>query len=70
MNTIEKLKESNEQAAREIYYAMTFLQKNHPALANLKLALSYLEVRHPKEVGLSDRVLTMDNWSSVSSQEE
>lgn len=46
-----------EQAAREIYYAATFLESGHPARANLKLALEALGVTKPSDVGLSDSVL-------------
>lgn len=46
-----------EQGARNIYYGMSFLPEDHPARANLKLALEELGINRPKDVGLSDSVL-------------
>ncbi len=44
-----------EQAAREIYYAMTFIPYNSSARVHLKLTLKYLGVERPADVGLSSR---------------
>ena len=46
-----------EQVAREIYYAMSFLEYSHPARANLNQALQLIGVRTPEDVGLSNQVL-------------
>lgn len=43
-----------KQAAREIYYSLTYLELDHPARANLTLALGCLGVSRPKDVGLSE----------------
>lgn len=50
-----------EQIARFIYYAKQTLPKNHSAHANLDLALEMLGIHHPREVGLSERVLRNDD---------
>jgi hypothetical protein len=54
---LEMAKSNSEQVAREIYYAMSFLDYTHPARANLKVALSYLGAETPDIVGLSNSVL-------------
>lgn len=46
-----------QDAGREIYYAISFLEPDNPARTNLELALKHLGVRSPTEVGLSDSVL-------------
>ena len=61
-NSVRDLKQiltDVEDAGRNIYYAMSFLRRGHPAAANLELALDFLGIRSPKDVGLSDRVLTL-----------
>ncbi len=45
------------ECAREIFYAMSFLENDHPARANLLQALKSLGVDKPALVGLSDSVL-------------
>lgn len=58
---LDLIKMEIEQAGREIYYAMTFLDNNHPARTNLKQALKSLGIQKPGQVGLSDSVLTRRN---------
>jgi hypothetical protein len=58
INKLNQIIKETEQAAREIYYAMTYLEDAHPARANLEIALLRLGVTSPKQVGLSLRVLT------------
>lgn len=54
---LQSIASETEQAAREIYYAMSFLPVGHPARANLNLALDSLGVFNPEQVGLSRQVL-------------
>jgi len=58
---LRKAIEETEDAGREIYYAMTFLEQTNPARANLNLALKYLGITKPEDVGLSNTVLTRGN---------
>jgi hypothetical protein len=58
---LEIIKQEVEQAGREIFYAISFLPVNHPSRANLESALKYIGVLNPKQVGLSDSVLTRNN---------
>jgi len=53
-----KIVDDIEQVAREIYYAMTYLPDSSPARANLNQALILLGIKNPKQIGLSDSVLT------------
>jgi len=46
-----------EQVAREIYYALSFLEETHPSRANLVAALRIIGVNKPADVGLSNSVL-------------
>lgn len=56
----ESLQLDLEQVAREIYYAMA--QENlDAARANLEMALQILGVRGPRDIGLSESVMT--RWS-------
>lgn len=60
-----------DAAIRNIYYAMSFLQDNHPAMANLKLSLEELGNVSPEQVGLSKNVLRKRNESnSISNSED
>jgi len=61
MKVINELHNNLEQAAREIYYAMTFLNPSNPARANLNLALKCLQVSGPEDVGLSKSILTRNH---------
>lgn len=49
--------EDLEQTGREIYYAISFLELDNPARANLIQALRLLGIHKPADVGLSDSVL-------------
>ena len=54
---LDMLKWDVEQAAREIYYAMSFMRPSHPSRANLQSALRVLGVSGPHDVGLNNSVL-------------
>lgn len=54
---MQHISEKLNQVAREIYYAKSLIDSNHPAQANLNLALQCLGISSPKEVGLSNSVL-------------
>ena len=55
---LRKAIEETENAGREIYYAMSFIDSNSPAIANLKQALKNLGISTPRDIGLSNSVLT------------
>lgn len=54
---LNKIENNIENAGRNIYYAMSFLENNSPARANLEIALDELGIKSPREVGLSNSVL-------------
>lgn len=56
-----KIVDDIDQAGREIYYAMSFMKHDSPGRANLEAALHLLGIHKPKDVGLSDSVLTRNN---------
>lgn len=49
--------EDVEQAAREMFYALSQLEDSHPATANIKMALRILKLENPEHLGLSRSVL-------------
>jgi hypothetical protein len=57
LTMLDEIGEDCKQAAREIFYAMSFIELNNPARANLQQALKHLGVHEPKDVGLSNSVL-------------
>jgi hypothetical protein len=59
---LRQVMDEAEQAGREIYYAMSFLDYTHPARANLKQALKCLGVNKPEDVGLSSSVLSRNKY--------
>lgn len=59
--TLNQVIVQTQDAGREIYYAISLLESNNPARANLILALEHLGIRGPAEVGLSDSVLRGKN---------
>ena len=57
INDLKQATADVEDAARNIYYALSFLGPNHRARSNLELALTLLGIKEPEDVGLSDSVL-------------
>lgn len=49
-----------EDCGRQIYYAISLLPLGHPAEENLKLALKYLGIHKPEEVGLSSQSIAQN----------
>lgn len=71
LSMIDNIKSDAEQAGREIYYAISFLDNTHPARANLKRALELLGIHSPHQVGLSNNVLVIKKLNnSISLFEE
>lgn len=59
---LESVVEDCRQAAREIYYAISYTSEDNPARANLFAALKLLGVNSPSDVGLSNSVLKYRNY--------
>lgn len=60
IQSLQELSNELEDCARNIYYALAQIKEENssdPAIANLQLALKYLHINSPEDVGLSSSSL-------------